>query len=301
MTVAEVLGEVGCTGSVHALSVRGDGEWGHAADEPVAPASVIKVPIALAALEAMSTGRLDGRARVRLSARGRTPGPTGLSLLSDDVEISVRDLVPLMLTISDNVATDALVDLLGVEAVNDHVRSLALAQTRLGSNLRTMLDGMAREAGFPDYEAVERYAPAPGESPTAEEVPAHLATSTALDPERGHRTTAREMAELLRLAWTDRAAAPDACATLRRTMGQQLVRTRLASGFPSDVRVAAKSGALMGVVRNEVGVVTLPGGRAYAVAVFTRTLPGRFPDDRAVSSAIGRLARMAVDRLESSG
>jgi beta-lactamase class A len=299
MTVAGVLAEAGCTGSVHAVATDGGAQWGHAEDEVMAPASVIKVPIALATLEAMATGRLDGTARVRLSPQGRTPGPTGMSLLLDDIEVSVRDLVPLMLTISDNVATDALVGLLGVEAVNDHVRGLGLERTRLVSNLRTMLDGMAREAGFPDYAAVERYDPSCGEVPTPEDLRAQLARSTALDPNRGSCSTAREMATLLRLVWTDRAAVPEACAFLRRTMGQQLVRNRLASGFPTSVHVAAKSGALMGVVRNEVGVVTLPGGQSYAVAVFTRALPDRSTDDRTVNTAIGQVARLAIDALES--
>jgi beta-lactamase class A len=300
MTVAEVLAEAGCTGSVHAVAMDDGAHWGHAEDEAMAPASVIKVPIALATLEAMATGLLDGTARVRLSPQGRTPGPTGLSLLQDDIDVSVRDLVPLMLTISDNVATDALVDLLGVDAVNDHVRRLGLERTRLVSNLRTMLDGMAREAGFPDYAAVERYDPSCGEVPTPDDVRARLARSTALDPRLGSCSTAREMATLLRLVWTDRAAAPEACDTLRRTMSRQLVRNRLESGFPTSVRVAAKSGALMGVVRNEVGVVTLPSGQSYAVAVFTRALPDRSTDDRTVNTAIGRVARLAVDGLRAS-
>lgn len=299
MDVVELLAEVGCTGSVHAVSLATGGQWGRSPDELVAPASVIKVCVALAALEAVATGCLDGRARVRLPADGRTAGPAGLSLLSDDVEVSVRDLVPLMLTISDNAATDALIDLCGVEAVNDHVRSLGLARTRLASNLRTMLDGMAEEAGFSDYRAVEGYEPQPGQVPSAEEVQARLARSTALDPHVGSCTTAREMAELLHLIWSDQAAAPEACAALRRTMGRQLAGNRLASGFPSTVRIAAKSGALMGVVRNEVGVVTLPGNRAYAVAVFTRSLPHRPTDGRAVDLAIGQVARRAVDDLES--
>ncbi|MDF2146663.1 serine hydrolase [Knoellia sp. p5-6-4] len=89
--------------------------------------------------------------------------------------------------------------------------------------------------------------------------------------------------------WNDQAAAPEACATLRRTMGRQLVRTRLASGFASSARVAAKSGALTGIARNEVGVVTLPGGRAHAVAVFTRSLPDQSTDGRAVDALEKRI------------
>jgi beta-lactamase class A len=43
------------------------------------------------------------------------PGPAGVSLFEDDVTMSARDLVSAMLTISDNVATDALTDLIGLE------------------------------------------------------------------------------------------------------------------------------------------------------------------------------------------
>lgn len=53
-------------------------------------------------------------------------------------------------------------------------------------------------------------------------------------------------------------------------MSQQLSRQRMASGFGPGFAVAAKSGGLMGIVRNEVGVVTDPDGVAYAVAIFTR-------------------------------
>ena len=54
----------------------------------------------------------------------------------------------------------------------------------------------------------------------------------------------------------------------------------------------------MGVVRNEVGVVTLPDGPPYAVAAFTRTdEPGA--DERAVNAAIGEAAAQAVAELSS--
>jgi beta-lactamase class A len=77
------------------------------------------------------------------------------------------------------------------------------------------------------------------------------------------------MAHLLRLIWTDEAGPPEACARVRELMGRQLSRHRLSSGFAPGVRVAAKSGGLMGVVRNEVGAVTFADGERYFVAVFT--------------------------------
>lgn len=79
-------------------------------------------------------------------------------------------------------------------------------------------------------------------------------------------------------------------------MGQQLTRHRIASGFGPGISVAAKSGGLMGIVRNEAGVVTGPDGTGYAVAVFTRREPGIDTDPAAIDARIGRIARTLVDR-----
>ena len=84
----------------------------------VTPASVMKVQVALTVLTEIHAGRVDGSAMLCLDVSGRTPGPVGMSLFEDPVRVSVRDLVVLMMTISDNVATDALIELVGLETVN---------------------------------------------------------------------------------------------------------------------------------------------------------------------------------------
>ena len=96
--------------------------------------------------------------------------------------------------------------------------------------------------------------------------------------------------------WNDEAGPPAACARVRDLMAQQLTRQRIARGFGPGVSVAAKSGGLLGVARNEVGVVRFPDGDAYAVAVLTRSAdPLR--DERAVDDAIAEAAARAVRRL----
>jgi beta-lactamase class A len=90
-----------------------------------------------------------------------------------------------------------------------------------------------------------------------------------------------------------------ACASVRHAMARQLTRHRIASGFGPGVSVAAKSGALLGVVRNEAGVVTFPGGAAYAVAVFTRTQPHTSSDPRLQDAAIGQIARALIECLRT--
>jgi beta-lactamase class A len=290
--------EAGCEATFCAEPLTGGPGLEIRPDEPVTPASVIKVLVAQAALNAMARDALDPTSRVRIAAAGRTPGPVGLSLLDDDVELSMRDLVPLMLTISDNPATDALVSAVGLDTVNHLAADLGLEHTRMTSDLMTMLDAMATEAGFADYAALASYEPvAPGD-PSADEIRVRLAATAALDPSRGTRTTARDCIRLLRSVWRDQAGPADACRRLRMVMGRQLTQQRIAAGFGADVPVAAKSGGLMGVVRNEIGVVQVPAGRTYAVAAFTRCDPSTRADARMIDAAIGRASAYAVGILQ---
>jgi beta-lactamase class A len=64
------------------------------------------------------------------------------------------------------------------------------------------------------------------------------------------------------------------------------------------VKVAAKSGSLVGIIRNEIGVISYPDGDQYAAAVFTRSPPGSH--DAAISHAIGAATAWAVTRLREA-
>ncbi|MGN6576651.1 MAG: serine hydrolase [Nocardioides sp.] len=295
MSFDEVFAAAGCTGFVHATTLDGRHEVGLRPDDAVVPASVIKVLVAVEAEAQMADGRLDPARRVLLRADRRTTGPTGISLFRDDVVVSARDLPVLVLTISDNVCTDALLDLVGLDAVNA-TAARGLRDTVLASNLAELIDSLARDTGFADWAAFEAWSDAESDATALAAADERLRAATALRPGSPTRTTARDMTRLLRLIWSDEAGPADACARVRWLMKRQITKERIASGFPPGVGVAAKSGALMGVVRNEVGMVTRPGEPPCAVAVFTRTeRPGT--DPRLVDAAIGRVAARAVAEL----
>jgi beta-lactamase class A len=115
-SIEALFAAAGCDGQLCVQSLDGAGELAVSADQQVVPASVFKVPVALEAETQFADGRLDPRERVILPAASRTPGPVGFSLFRDDVEVSLRDLVVAMLTISDNPATDALLHRVGIDA-----------------------------------------------------------------------------------------------------------------------------------------------------------------------------------------
>jgi beta-lactamase class A len=199
-----------------------------------------------------------------------------------------------MMTISDNVAADALLACVGLDECNAFARQLGLRDTVIVSDLRTTVDSIAQDADFADWQALSSWSEAA--TPAADaEVTELIRRSRALSPKTANRTTPRDMCELLRAIWTDRAGPPKACQRVRTHMAKQLTRNRIAAGFAPPVRVAAKSGGLMGVVRNEVAAISTASGEVYLATVFTQAQPGASESD--INHAIGQVAAAAVREL----
>lgn len=82
-------------------------------DEPVVTASVFKVAVLVELHRQAAAGRVDLSTRVRVTDADRVFGPTGLSVFADDAELSLRDLATLMVSVSDNTATDLVLRAVG--------------------------------------------------------------------------------------------------------------------------------------------------------------------------------------------
>lgn len=283
----DVFDEAGAEGFVHARQIEGDRAIGLHADELVVTASVFKITVLLELVRQASAGELSLEDRVRITAGDRTLGPTGFSVMLDDVELSVRDLAYLMMSVSDNSATDMLMKRVSLDRINASLRELGLERTELVGDCRVLLDSFTVDTGLERLPTLR----------LSEVDPELVRKWRSLDPAQTTRTTPSEMTKLLRMIWRDEAAAPKACAEVRRIMALQVWPHRLTSGFPTGVTLAAKTGTLPGI-RNEAGVVTYPDGTQYAVAVFTRTQD--FLDRRPeVDASIGRAAFVAVESLRA--
>ncbi|QKG21633.1 serine hydrolase [Actinomadura verrucosospora] len=114
------------------------------ADRRFTSASVIKLAVMATVLaEAEAGGRsLDDRLPAPPDAR--VPGSGVIKDLADAAEFSVRDLLILMIIVSDNTATNLLIDLVGRDAVNAWCARHGLHGTELG---RVMMDAAARARG----------------------------------------------------------------------------------------------------------------------------------------------------------
>jgi len=284
--LAAVFDSAGARGFMHAVDIDHGHEIGLDPDEPVVTASVFKVAVMLEFARQAAAGRFALTDRVTVPASRRTMGPTGLSVMSDDVELSWRDLAFLMMSVSDNTATDIVMEHVGADTIAKTLAELGLPGTAAPEDCRQLLDGLMEDLGLTGEDDVD-FAALP---------PDRIAAARALTPHRTNRTTAREMARLLTLIWRDEAGPPEACAEVRRIMALQVWPHRLSCGFPDGVKVSGKTGTLPGI-RNEAGVVEFPDGARFAVAVFTTARSYAYQQP-AIDAAIGTAARLAVDELQ---
>ena len=113
--IQRVLEDVGVTGFVHARAIDDNREVALDADTPVVMASVFKIAVCLELYRQAATGEVDLAERHLVPAASRSPGPVGLSFMEHDAELSLVDLAYLMMAVSDNAATDAIIARLGLD------------------------------------------------------------------------------------------------------------------------------------------------------------------------------------------
>ncbi|MFC4626613.1 serine hydrolase [Promicromonospora alba] len=279
-----VARDAGVTARVHATRLAGPpGTVALDDAEPVAIASLYKLPLALVWADLVTARRLAADAPVRLPASSRMPGPTGVAMLLDDVVLTARDVVRLMLAVSDNACGDALLSLVGRERAHERLAELGLPTTLVRQGSAGETRALLRDTGTATWAGAQR----------ALADPDHAAETSQYDPALASAATAAELGEALRLLWSRRGPAYD---LVRDALAHQAWRHRIGSGFPhDDVALHGKTGTL-GRLRHEAAVIGFPHEYPVGVVVLTwaarpeRYLPG-------VDAAIGELARLATGPL----
>src|SRR4051794_8478025 len=143
MTVLDAFREIcqtaGVDAWVHARTISGDREWGIGDTDTVVTASVYKTTVLLELACQYDEGLLSPTQRGTVPARTRTLGPSGISAMLDEVQMSLRDLAFLMMSVSDNTATDVLQALVRTDRINQRLRSLGIANTYIRVDCAALL------------------------------------------------------------------------------------------------------------------------------------------------------------------
>ena len=115
------------------------------ATETLRAASLIKLPVLLCALTEVAKGKLSLEQRFSLKLEDQVGGSGVLWRLQPGLEPTLHDLLTLMIIVSDNTATNLLIECVGVQAINTYLQGLGLSQTKLVGKLQ-LADSATRES-----------------------------------------------------------------------------------------------------------------------------------------------------------
>lgn len=114
-------------------------------EEAYLAASVIKFPIYLHILGEAEKGNLSLSEKLRISEKDKLPGCGALKMMTGELDVDIAALCRLMITISDNTATNVLIRRCGMDALNEGFRKMGLKQTVLR---RYLFDSEASARGL---------------------------------------------------------------------------------------------------------------------------------------------------------
>jgi beta-lactamase class A len=117
-------------------------------DERVRTASTIKIAVMIEAFTRVAEGRAKWTDELVLTKAARYGGSGVLPELADGLRLTLRDCVNLMMTVSDNTATNMVLDYLTTDAVNSRMSTLGLKNTRIMRRIGG--GGESREGKEPD-------------------------------------------------------------------------------------------------------------------------------------------------------
>jgi beta-lactamase class A len=147
--------------------------------------------------------------------------------------VPVRELLDRMITRSSNLATNALIAIVGAQRANATAHALGASNIRV---LRGVEDGKAFRAGL------------------------------------NNSTTSRDLAALMDAIATNRAASPASCAAMRDILLRQEFNDEIPAGLPAGTPVAHKTGWITGTL-HDAAVVYPSGRGPYVLVVLTKGIP----------------------------
>ena len=229
---AEHAGQVG----IAVIDLHTGGRISIAGDRPFSTASTIKLAVLVEVYHQVEHGRLRLDDPLTLLAADQRPGSGILTFLSTPHQLTVRDAAFLMIAVSDNTATNLLVDKVGLRSVNARMDTLGLPNTAMFA-----------------------------------EVFGRDATSIAPDSSRAFglgMTTPTEMARLLELIYRGEAVSPQASEDMVELMRAQFYGIeQIPRYLPEGTTVAHKNGSV-NASRSDCGIVYAD-ERDYVLCIFT--------------------------------
>jgi beta-lactamase class A len=236
-------------------------------------ASTFKVPIAVQLLTRVDKGEIKLDQMIDIKQSDLHPGSGTLSDLFNKggLALSVRNLLELMLLISDNSATDVMLRTAGgAEAVTARMRSLGIEGINVNRSTAQLI---ADWRGVSVLPPEDQWTPAVlSKAYNAVKPEEQKASAKRFDADPRDTSTPDGMAALLERIYRKDILKPDSSELLLDIMRRcRSGETRLRGLLPAGTEIAHKTGTIGGTT-NDVGIITLPDDAGHvAIAVFVKS------------------------------
>jgi beta-lactamase class A len=210
-------------------------------------ASLMKVPVMIEVFRQAEQGKfqLDEKIRIKNEFKSIVDGSLYSLMVSDDSdddiyqyidkELSIRELVHRMITVSSNLATNILIELVDAQNVMRSLEELGVYNMRL---LRGVEDIKAYAKGL------------------------------------NNQTDALSMMQVLLSILEGTAASDKACQQMIEILSQQKFRAKIPAGIPDGIKVGNKTGSITRI-DHDAAIVFPKGRRPYVIVVLTRGIENR--------------------------
>lgn len=228
-------------------------------------ASTIKVAMLCAAMEKQQKGEIGYYDARRLSQSDASSGTGFMRNYREGTRVRLKELLHLMVTVSDNTAANMVGQWIGADAVN-------------------------RWLGGHGFQTTRLLVPWPISAPLEQDQAARSSQWDAFKQWGMGVTTPNEMRILMEMINDGRAGAPAACDEMHRILSHQYFDDGIAGQVPPWVCVASKSG-VEAHSRSDVAIVHSPSG-TYVLTIYTREARDtRINRDNEQDSAIRAISR----------
>jgi beta-lactamase class A len=281
--IEAIAGEVDGIIGVYIKDLADGAEVAHNADTPFPMASVVKVPILHELYRQAEAGSVDLSKRILFAAHHLVPGSGIMQDLDFGLTPTLKDLATLMITVSDNAATDLVIEQIGLAQV-EAMHTLGFTSTFIPMTIRGILYNTVNlDIANPEHtydlflqRSKEGY------------VDWHCRAYGDTD---NNVSTPRDLGRLLEDIERRATLSAASCDAIIDILKRQKYNTIIPLHLPSDATSAHKTGSLRGI-RNDAGLVYHPNG-AYIISLFSK----RLADQVAGAAALARVSKATWETI----
>jgi len=313
----EIKGQVG----LYMKHVESGRELAMDADKIFPLGSVFKIPLMVEVFRQADEGLISLDEKLRLENRHYCIGSGILQYLSPGVELSMRDLVTLMIIATDNTASQMLWKRIGIQRVNMLMREMGLAKTSIYLPWRegflltmgkspyknhSVQEAARNWKGLSDLERMKVLNEVDSEyaNLSVEQFRREYENLYGVKEEKKFKTqreydqvfdnigTPREIGMLLEKVFRGEVVSKEASREMLHLMLRNVGASSLPQYLSDDVMVASRPGITAGTVNN-AGIIYISSGSHLILCVFCKRLEEKNPEK--AHQAEARIARILYD------